>query len=229
MKRLYLSLIPLILAAGSLEAAALPVVKDAPNNTNIEVKSGHSAAEVFRHFSSECEGVGKVLFLGTLKHGRFLRLTLLSPKEAASYIETDGDGKYPWLLACDSRERFLVEKEHRYGTGRASFRFHKGRALEGIDYVDSRPAGAAVALDAVGDDAFAEKMASELSGHGMDFIATNQGTRFEGRIESRKGACDTVSIRRFPSGTATGTTQGFKVCSGQVYPLGGPLTMSAAR
>lgn len=224
MKRLFMSLVPMLLAAGASQAASLPAVSVTPVHANMEIESGYRSNEVFRHFTSECAG-GRVFFLGTLKYGRFWRLTLLSAPDAAAYIETDGEGKYPWLLACDGKDKFLVEKE--YGTGEARFRFYKGRALEGIDYVEGRHVSEIPVHAAIDHEAFAEKMASELARHRMDFIATNQGTRFEGRLESRTGSCDMVAIKR-SSGADESTTR-FKICSGRVCTLSGQVAMNASR
>lgn len=229
MKRWYLTLIPFFFAAAPAQAVNLPAINETPEYTNIEIDKGHSSADVFRHFSSECSS-GKVLFLGTLRDGRHLRLTLLSGNEAASYIETDGDGKYPWLLACDGAKKFLVEKEHRYGTNSgARFFLFRGRALEGVDYLEKRPSRVQTVVASADDDAFAGKMASELSGHGMDFIATNQGTRFEGKLVSRTGECDTISIKRFSNGASESAVRDFKVCSGRVYPLDRELAMNRGK
>lgn len=225
MKRWYLSLIPLLLAAATPQAATLPAINGTPEYTNIEIERGHNSADVFRHFTSECSS-GKVLFLGTLRDGRHLRLTLMNGVDAASYIETDGDGKYPWLMACEGANKFLVEKEHRYGTDKSRFFLFRGRALEGIDYVASIPSRAQTVLASADDDAFAGKMASELSNHGMDFVATNQGTRFEGRLVGRTGECDTISIKRVSSGTGESGVYDFKVCSGRAYPVNGELAMN---
>lgn len=223
MKRLFLSMMPLLLAAGTLEAAPLPALDNIQGHEHIEIENGYKAADLFRHFSSECGG--RLLFLGTVKEGRHLRLTLLAGPEAASYIEADGDGKYPWLMACEGAEKFLLEKEHKYGSNGARVHLYKGRALEGVDYASTRRVeGQPVTVAAV-DDGFAEKMAAELAAYRMDFVATNQGMRFEGRLEQRTGSCDTVSIVR--SSGSQMSTLGFKVCSGRVYPLGAPLAMNA--
>jgi hypothetical protein len=230
MKRIVLSLIPLLLfTVNTAEAgtpAPLPNVIEVASYSNIDLAGLHTSKEVFRHFSSECSG-GKLFFLAAMRGGRFVRLTLLNGTEAASYIETDGDGKYPWLLACEGTERFLVEKEHQYGPGEPRFRLYKGRALEGIDYAENRPPAEAPMLAGMDEAAFSRKMASELAEYQMDFISTNQGTRFEGRFESRGGACDTVSVTRL---TDNGASRRFKVCAGKVYALSGPLApmMAAA-
>lgn len=224
MKRMALSLIPLLLftvkAAEAGTPGTLPLVSEAPGYSNIDIGRGRGSKDIFRHFVSECAPGGKVLFLATLRDGRHLRLSLLSGAEAASYIETDGDGKYPWLLACEGATRFLVEKEHQYSPGETRFRFYKGRALEGIDYADNRPSGEPLPAVNMDETAFSRKMASELAAYRMNFISTNQGTRFEGRFESSGGACDTVSVTRLAEGAATAR---FKVCAGKVYTLSGPL------
>jgi hypothetical protein len=224
MKKSYLSMsiIPfLIFTVNTSQAgtpAPLPNIKEAASYASIDIKGTHSPKEVFRHFSSECAG-GKLLFLASLKGGRFVRLTLLNNIDASSYMETDGDNKYPWLLACEGAAKFLVEKEHQYGPGNPSFRLYKGRALEGIDYAVNRPAEHETA-SAMDDAAFAEKMASELAAYKMSFISSNNGTRFSGRYESAAGKCDTVSVARL---AANGSTTRFKVCSGRVYTLSNPL------
>ena len=222
MTRMALLLIPFLLftvkAAEAGTPGTLPHVSEAPGYSNIDIGRGHGSKDIFRHFVSECDG-GKVLFLATLRDGRHLRLSLLSGAEAASYIETDGDGKYPWLLACEGATRFLVEKEHQYSPGEARFRFYKGRALEGIDYADSRPSGEPPLAVNMDETAFSRKMATELAAYRMNFISTNQGTRFEGRFESSNGSCDMVSVTRL---AGNGATTRFKVCSGRVYSLSGP-------
>ena len=223
MKKMILSLIPFLLfTVKTAEAGApgtLPNITEAASYSNINIERGHSAKDIFKHFVSECAPEGEVLFLATLRDGRHLRLSLLSGAEAADYIETNGDGKYPWLLACEGATRFLVEKEHQYKPGEARFHFYKGRALEGIDYADGRPTEKPTTADALDETAFSEKMASELAAYRMDFISTNQGTRFEGRFESSNGSCDMVSVTRL---AGNGATTRFKVCSGRVYSLSGP-------
>jgi hypothetical protein len=223
MKRMILSLIPLLLAtvntveAGSLKP--LPAIQETVSYSNIEIERGHGAKDIFRHFVSECAPRGKVLFLATLRDGRHLRLFLLNGTEAAGYIETDGDGKYPWLLACEGTAKFLVEKEHQYGPGEARFHLYKGRALEGIDYAVNKPSAPTPMAAGMDEAAFSRKMASELAEYQMSFISTNQGTRFSGRFERGSGACDMVSVKRL---TDNGATTRFKVCSGRVYALSGP-------
>lgn len=224
MKKNYLSMsiIPfLIFTVNTAQAGTpepLPSIKDAASYASIDIKGTHTPMEVFRHFSSECAG-GRLLFLASLKGGRFVRLTLLNNSDAASYMETDGDGKYPWLLACDGAAKFLVEKEHQYGPGNSSFRLYKGRSLEGIDYAVNRPSEHETA-SAMDDAAFAEKMASELAAYKMSFISANNGTRFSGRYENGTGECDTVSVTRL---IGNGSTTRFKVCSGRVHTLSNPL------
>lgn len=225
MKRLFLSLVSIMIAAGVSHANALPAVGELSGQALVEIDGTYGSEEVYSHFVSECEGIGKPMFLATLRDGKYLRLTLLDPADAALYIKAEGDGKYPWLLACQGAESFLVEKEHRYANGGASFRFHKGRALEGIDFVEKRTAVAVSEPAAVDDQAFAEKMASEISFHGMDFVASKDGTRFQARIEGRQGSCDEVSVRFQRPGKETGSRMGFKVCSGMVYPSGSALAM----
>jgi hypothetical protein len=151
-----------------------------------------------------------------MRDGRHLRLSLLSGAEAADYIETDGDGKYPWLLACEGSTKFLVEKEHQYRPGEPKFHFYKGRAFEGIDYTVGRPSERPATAVSMDETAFSEKMALELAAYRMDFISTNQGTRFEGRFEKSSGACDIVSVTSLSGSNATTK---FKVCSGNVYTL----------
>jgi len=224
MKRFFLSLVPLMMAAGAAHAGALPDVGELPSQALVQIE-GSRSEEVYNHFVSECEGVGKPMFLGTLRHGRYLRLTLLDRAEAASYVKTEGDGKYPWLLACQGRESFLLEKEHQYATGGAAFRLHKGRSLEGIDFVEKGPFVAAAQGAQADELAFAEKMASQLSSYGMDFVATKEGTRFEGRIDGRQGSCDKVWIRLLRPGEEAGSELEFNVCSGTVYPSGAALAM----
>lgn len=230
MKKMILSLIPLLLftvkTAEAGAPVALPHVNETANYANIDIERGHSAKDIFRHFVSECAPGSKVLFLATLRDGRHLRLSLLSGAEAASYIDTDGDGKYPWLLACEGATRFLVEKEHQYRPGEARFHFYKGRALEGVDYADNRPSGRPAPAVGMDETAFSEKMASELAEYRMDFISTNQGTRFEGRFEKRSGSCDMVSVTSLAD---NGATTRFKVCSGRVYQLSGPLALNSGR
>lgn len=220
MKRLFLAVIPFVLlsvnSAQSGAQADLPMIGAAASRANIVISGTHTSKEVFTHFSSECAG-GKLLFLASMKTGRFVRLTLLEGLEAASYIDTDGDGKYPWLLACEGASRFLVEKEHRNNPGGPAFRLYKGRALEGIDYAVrsstmTQTASTAKRLD---DEAFAWKMASELAAIKMDFVSTNQGTRFAGRHESSIDGCDTVSVRRLEG---DGSFRRYKVCSGSGSP-----------
>lgn len=224
MKKSYLSMsiIPfLIFTVKTAQAgtpAPLPNIKEAASYASIDIKGTHTPTEVFRHFSSEC-AEGKLLFLASLKEGRFVRLTLLNNSDAASYMETDGDGKYPWLLACDGETKFLVEKEHSFAPGSSSFRLYKGRALEGIDYAVNRPSGHETP-SRMDDAAFVDKMASELAAYKMSFISTNNGTRFSGRYESGTGECDTVSVTRL---IGNGPTTRFKVCSGRVYALSNPL------
>lgn len=231
MKKMILSLIPLLLfTVKTAEAGApgmLPNITEAASYSNINIKRGHSAKDIFKHFVSECAPEGKVLFLATLRDGRHLRLSLLSNAEAADYIETNGDGKYPWLLACEGATRFLVEKEHQYRPGEPKFHFYKGRALEGIDYTVGRPSEKPITAVAMDETAFSEKMALELAAYRMDFISTNQGTRFEGRFEKSSGACDMVSVTNL---SGNGATARFKVCSGNVYTLSGPMApmMAAA-
>lgn len=225
MKRLFLSLVPVIIAAGGAHGATLPDVSELSGQAHVEIEGSHSAAEIYNHFFSECAGAGKPMFLAPVRDGRFLRLTLLSQTDAAAYIEAQGDGKYPWLLACQGAENFLVEKDHSYGTGGLKFRLHKGRSLEGIDYVEKRPSAAVAAPSVFEEEAFAEKMASDLSFHGMDFVATKEGTRFEARLEGRQGQCDSVSVILLRAGTEPATKLGFKVCSGRVYPSGNSLAM----
>lgn len=231
MKKMALSLIPLLLFTAKLAEAgapgALPLVNEASSYANIEIERGYGAKDVYSHFVSECDTGSKVLFLATLKDGRHLRLSLLSGAEAANYIETDGDGKYPWLLACEGTTKFLVEKEHQYGPGEPRFRFYKGRALEGVDYAVARPHARPAPAVSTDEAAFSRKMALELAAYRMDFISTNHGTRFEGRYESGKGSCDTVSVTNL---TDNGTATRFKVCEGKVYALSGPMApmMAAA-
>lgn len=230
MKKMILPLIPFLLfTVKTAEAGApvsLPHVTETANYANIDIERGHSSKDIFRHFVSECAPDGKVLFLATLRDGRHLRLSLLSGVEAADYIETDGDNKYPWLLACEGSTRFLVEKEHQYRPGESRFHFYKGRALEGIDYADSRPSTQPAPAIGMDQGAFSEKMASELAAYRMSFISTNQGTRFEGRFENSNGSCDTVSVTNL---AANGATARFKVCSGRVYQLSGPLALNSGR
>lgn len=224
MKRFFLSLVPLVMAAGTAHAGALPDVGGLSSQALVQIE-GSRSEEVYSHFVSECIGVGKPVFLATLRHGRHLRLTQLDAAEAASYVKAEGDGKYPWLLACQGKESFLVEKEHRYTTAGAPFRLHKGRSLEGIDFVERGSFVDAAQGAPIDERAFAEKMAFELSFHGMDFVATKEGTRFEGRIEVRQGSCDKVWIRLHRPGEEAASELGFKVCSGTVYPSGGALAM----
>jgi len=220
MKRLFLAVIPFVLlsvnSAQSGAQAGLPTIGAAAGRANIVIGGEHTSKEIFTHFSSECAG-GKLLFLASMKTGRFVRLTLLEGLEAASYIDTDGDGKYPWLLACEGASRFLVEKEHRYNSGGLAFRLYKGRALEGIDYAVRRSTMTQTASTAkrLDDEAFAWKMASELAAIKMDFVSTNQGTRFAGRHESSIDGCDTVSVRRLEG---DGSFRRYKVCSGSGSP-----------
>jgi hypothetical protein len=221
MKKTYLSIIPfLIFTVNAAQAGTpepLPNIKEAANYASVDIKGTHTPMEVFSHFSSECAG-GKLYFLASLKGGRFVRLTLLNYPDAAIYMKTDGDGKYPWLLACDADTKFLVEKEYSSGPGRGSFRLYKGRALEGIDYAVNRPSDEpASGMD---DAAFAHKMASGLAAFKMNFISANGGTRFSGRYESAAGECDTVSVTRL---IGNGPTTRFKVCSGRVHALSNPL------
>ncbi|CAG0968479.1 hypothetical protein ANRL2_01460 [Anaerolineae bacterium] len=221
MKTRYLSVVPFVLlsvnAAQAGAPESLPPVNEAASYSNVDIAGNHTSKEVFSHFSSECAG-GKLLFLAPLKDGRFVRLTLLKSPEAAAYVDTDGDSKYPWLLACEGPARFLVEKEHQYSPGAARFRLYKGRALEGIDYAmnntntGTAPASAAGGID---DEAFAWKMASELAAIKMDFVSTNQGTRFAGRHESSVDGCDTVSVRRLEGDDSF---RRYKVCSGSGSP-----------
>lgn len=228
MKKWHLSIIPfLIFTVKTAQAGApemLPNIKEAASYSNIDIKGIHTSQEVFRHFSSECAG-GKLFFLAAIRGGRFVRLTLLDNSETASYMETDGDKHYPWLLACEGTTRFLVEKEYQYRPGAARFRLYKGRALEGIDYADNRPSALQAQQVNMDDKAFSEKMASELAVYKMSFISTNQGTRFEGRYESGNGSCDTVSVTRLDGGA----TARFKVCSGTVYPFSGPVALNSGR
>lgn len=222
MKKSYMSIIPfLIFTVNTAQAGIpepLPNIKEAANYASIDIKGTHTPIEVFRHFSSECSG-GKLYFLASLKGGRFVRLTLLNYQDAASYMETDGDGKYPWLLACDGDTKFLVEKEYSSGPGRGSFRLYKGRALEGIDYAVNRPSEQEPP-SGMDDAAFSVKMASELAAYKMSFISSNGGTRFSGRYESAAGECDTVSVTRL---IGNGPATRFKVCSGRVHALSNPL------
>lgn len=230
MKKMILSLIPFLLfTVKTAEAGApgmLPNITEATSYSNINIEGIHTSKEVFSHFSSECAG-GKLLFLGAMRDGRHMRLSLLSGAEAADYIETSGDGKYPWLLACEGSTKFLVEKEHQYRPGEPKFHFYKGRALEGIDYADGKPSEKPITAVAMDETAFSKKMALELAAYRMDFISTNQGTRFSGRFEKSSGACDMVSVTNLTSG---GATARFKVCSGSVYALSEPMApmMAAA-
>lgn len=230
MKKMILSIIPFLLfTVKTAEAGApgmLPNITEAASYSNINIEGIHTSKEVFSHFSSQCAG-GKLLFLASMRDGRHLRLSLLSGAEAADYIETNGDGKYPWLLACEGSTKFLVEKEHQYRPGEPRFHFYKGRALEGIDYAvvrDSEKSATDVSMDKT---AFSEKMALELAAYRMDFISTNQGTRFAGRFEKSSGACDMVSVTSLAANSATTR---FKVCSGNVYTLSRPMApmMAAA-
>lgn len=229
MKKMILSIIPFLLFTVKTAEAGTPGtllnVTEAASYSNINIEGIHTSKEVFSHFSSQCGG-GKLLFLGAVRDGRHLRLSLLSDAEAADYIETDGDGKYPWLLACEGTTRFLVEKEHQYRPGEPKFHFYKGRALEGIDYAVGKPSERPATSVSKDETAFSEKMALELAAYRMDFVSTNQGTRFEGRFEKSSGACDMVSVTSL---SGSGATTQFKVCSGRVYPLSGPLALNSGR
>ena len=231
MKKFALSFLSILLATvDTIEAGSfktLPTISETQGYSYIELDSRHDAKDIFDHFVSECGPSGKLLFLGTLRDASHLRLTLLNEDEAASYIETDGDGKYPWLLACDGPEKFLVEKDQKYGPKEAKVRLYKGRAFEGIDYARERSSAPAVKTVAQIDEGYTEKLATDLAWYKMSFVSTHQGTRFEGRYENRSGSCDMVSVTRVDSDNAT--TQSFKVCSGTVYPLTGPVAMNSAR
>lgn len=227
MKRTLLSLLSVLLVGGTIEAAALPSIDSAPGHASMRIEPGHGSEEVFSHFSSEC-AEGRLTFIGTIRHGRHLRLTLIPGAEASSYIEAEGDGKYPWLLACDGDKKFLVEKEYGFGDGTSSFRLYTGRALAGVDYAAARPVGDGPVHASVDDETFAVKMAYDLSALGIDFVATNGASRFEGRVEKSSGACDTVSLRRTSLDApepGDADTRGFRVCSGRVMPTGGWLAM----
>lgn len=231
MKKIALSFLSILLATvDTIEAGSfktLPTISETPGYSYIELDARHNAKDIFNHFVSECGPSGKLLFLGTLRDASHLRLTLLSANEAAGYIETDGDGKYPWLLACDGEEKFLVEKDQQYGNKEAKVRLYKGRALEGIDYAQERSSAPAVLTAAQTDEGYTEKLATDLAWYKMSFVGTHQGTRFEGRYENKSGSCDMVSVTRVASDNAT--TQSFKVCSGTVYPLTGPVALNSAR
>lgn len=228
MKRIALTLLSLMIAAvdtaeaGSLKP--LPTISEAPNYSNVALETSHGAKNIFEHFVSECSPNGTVLFLATMKDGRHMRLTLLDANEAKSYIETDGEGKYPWLLACDGPEKFLVEKDQQYGNRGARVSLYKGRALEGIDYAKGKSAAQNETAVVSAEEGYSEKIASDLASYKMSFVSKHLGTRFEGRYESSAGPCDMVSVKRVDPDTAT--MQSFKVCSGAVYPLTGPVAMN---
>lgn len=228
MKRLALTFLSIFLAAASTadagSAKPLPAINEAPNYSNTQLDASNGAMKIFDHFVSECSPKGTVLFLATLKDGRHMRLTLLDANEAKSYIETDGEGKYPWMLACDGPEKFLVEKDQSYAGRAAKVSLYKGRALEGIDYATTRSTASDATAVARAEEGYSEKIATDLASYKMSFVSTHLGTRFEGRYEAAVGPCDMVSVKRVDPDTAT--MQSFKVCSGSVYPLTGPIAMN---
>jgi len=218
----------LLAAAGTADAGSLrplPTIDEAPGYTTVALDAANGAKKIFDHFVSECSPEGTVLFLAALKDGAHRRLTLLSSDEAKSYIETDGDGKYPWMLACDGPEKFLVEKDQAYGGRAAKVSLFRGRALEGIDYATARNTTGDATAVARAEEGYSEKVATDLASIKMSFVSMHKGTRFEGRYEAAIGPCDMVSVTRVDPDTAT--MQSFKVCSGAVYPLTGPIAMNA--
>lgn len=229
MKRMALTFLSIFLAAASTADAGsvkpLPTISEAASYSNTQLDASHGAKRIYDHFVSECSPKGSVLFLAALKDGRHMRLTLLDVNEAKSYIETDGKGKYPWLLACDGPEKFLVEKDQQYGNRGARVSLYKGRALEGIDYATTRSLDRNESAVARAEEGYSEKIATELASYKMSFVSTHLGTRFEGRYEAASGPCDMVSVKRVDPDNST--MQSFKVCEGSVYPLTGPVAMNA--
>ncbi len=216
-----------------------PVIKDAaylPSSIKLVgetfngEKSGLTALDLYEQANIVCRArKGLPAYVITKRYGDFKRLTKVDAIEAFSYIilaENTGDA---WLMACEGKEKFLVEKNYRVMNGGADAAdIYSGTALEGVSYVENSPNAENIFAERPRKEisraekaAFMEEMAREVAALKMDFVKPYKGVRYEGTYNDKKG-CALVSIKDSEGGAAAPRTiiSEFSVCTGKVAGAG---------
>lgn len=189
-------------------------------------KSGYSALDLYEQMNILCSAKkGVPSYVITKRYGDFKRLTKVGAAEAFSYIllaENTGD---TWLMACEGKEKFLVEKNYRIMNGGADVAdIYPGTALEGVSYVENSPYAEDLFTERAPKEispaekvAFLNEMAREVAAMKMDFVRPYKGVRYAGTYNDREG-CSMVSIRHAEGGAADPRTvvSDFSVCAGKV-------------
>jgi hypothetical protein len=193
-------------------------------------KSGLSALDLYEQANIVCRAKkGLPAYVITKRYGDFKRLTKVPAIEAFSYIllaENTGDA---WLMACEGKEKFLVEKNYRVmngGTDAADI--YSGTALEGVSYVENSPYAEDLFAERPRKEAspaekaaFMKDMARSIAALKMGFVRPYKGVRYAGTYNEKDG-CGMVSISRAEELSAEPRIimADFSVCSGKVTGAG---------
>jgi len=193
-------------------------------------KTGLSALDLYGQMNIICRAKkGIPSYVITKRYGDFKRLTKVPAIDAFSYIllaENTGDA---WLMACEGKEKFLVEKNYRaMNKGADVADIYSGTALEGVSYVENSPYAEDLFVERPRKEispaeqaAFMNDMARSIAAIKMGFVRPYKGVRYSGTYNENNG-CGMVSISRSEDVLAESRTiiADFSVCSGKVASAG---------
>lgn len=115
----------------------IPSIEEVAAPPGGKIDGDYASIDIYQYMYALCKkDNGTASVIVSKRFGKVARYTEVSAEEAFSHLLASGEGRDPWFFACESENRFIVEKDYQFNSNGANrFYFHPKRGLEWVDFV----------------------------------------------------------------------------------------------